>query len=423
MNTSDIEVICKIINNVQTYGLKRFDRMDVKFNAPLLNIGKKNVLGKYFRYFVLLIDECFPYFTRRILKSKKSYMPTTFSFLIESYLLIEQLRIDVGQNLTAVQLAEQCADIYLNIDEDGYWWDLPIIPYFDVAIGQEKKRKTMHIHGLARICMAYIKLYREYGNKTFLDIAVNSIYTTIKTHNIRTYKDGTSSISYYPYTDDCTLNICSEFCQWLAMVIRETERTDLRLLLKSMVQLLINEQGLDGSFGYCGKIDELSQGVNKVDCHHTGTVLRNLVEIVQEKVLEKSQEDEVINAIERGTNFYIDKYFDNTDRSHKTGKRGSPVLGPTQYGEAVMALCATLKLSERISKQLRERIVRILPPVIDAMKSLVIDENGSCPSEKVVVWQNINSIRWGNGPVLEALLYYQEICEGEGLVENKTESC
>jgi len=52
----------------------------------------------------------------------------------------------------------------------------------------------------------------------------------------------------------------------------------------------------------------------------------------------------------------------------------------------------------------------LFPKVIGQITRLV-KKDGTVPSECILKWKNINSIRWGNGPALQALACYKVLRE------------
>ena len=83
--------------------------------------------------------------------------------------------------------------------------------------------------------------------------------------------------------------------------------------------------------------------------------------------------------------------------------------GPVQYSEAIFAFCDYLTLDEVLDLDIQNQIFVLLPKVVDQLCNLVNMKDGSAPSKKVIKWVNFNSIRWGNGPVFQAIMMYLSI--------------
>ena len=96
--------------------------------------------------------------------------------------------------------------------------------------------------------------------------------------------------------------------------------------------------------------------------------------------------------------------------------------GPVQYSEAIMAMCELKKSLDFASSNLIGRVDALLPLLVKKVIGFV-KKDGSVPSEKILFWMNIDSIRWGNGILMQALLNYYLLLKHEvdAVEESKNE--
>ena len=145
------------------------------------------------------------------------------------------------------------------------------------------------------------------------------------------------------------------------------------------------------------------------DCHHTGTVLYNLINILKCDYLDKEIKNSILHAVNRGMEYYVNTFFDMNSGKAITELGYRRSAGPVQYSEAIFAFCEYLKLNIEVEKSVWYQVKSLLPKVIEQNVRLINKKNGSAPSEKIIKWKNMNSIRWGNGPVLQAIMSYLSI--------------
>ena len=274
----------------------------------------------------------------------------------------------------------------------------------------------MPMHGLARLNILLLALWKQYQRKDFLKIAVDSVSAVIRQHNITEYEDGSASISYYYNSTDNTLNVNSEFLQWVVDIPADRRPPEVEELGHKVLKMLLREQNEDGSFNYYGNAYMKTVHASPtIDNHHSSYVLSNLIHVLDSDFLTAEEHDSLLRACERGMEFSLSQLFDEQTGSavyqiDNTSRKADPV----SYSEGIGAFCAYLR-SPYLSPSLRERIRRILPKAMEQLLSLVNLKDGSAPSECVYGrWSNLDSIRWGNGPALQAIFDYY-VVEQEGI--------
>lgn len=404
----ELLIVCnKILDNIQENGLYRYDRMDFKWNE---RISLKTSKFYRLRPFILTIEEIMPNLLRKICRVEKRVLPTTFTFIANSYLLIEQNKIETVKKSTSIDIMQNCIDTYLSIENNIPWWNYNEEKIANVIPELINKRPTMHMHGLARCNMLLIKLGLIYNKPEWVITANLSAVNTINHHIITDYGDGTKSISYYYNTDDCVINVNSEFAMWLAM-LENTKKENIinyciiNETLIGIIKMIIGQQNEDGSWFYNSKKYINLGASNAIDCHHTATIIYNLICIVSYEILEDELQNMLINTINKGMKYFLDTFFENPNKVKSFVGLKRPA-GPTQYSEAIIAFCEYLKYNVYFDKNYVKKVEIILPYVLKKDISFINLKNGSAKSEKIFKWINIDSIRWGNGPVLEAIMRY-----------------
>lgn len=411
-----IEQVIHLINsNITRNGVKRYDFADVR-GSKFAKVS--SITGKIIYKILLLMDSLFPIGTRKLLGIEKTYFPTTFSHLAESYMLFDIIGFEEVQEKRAIELLEMSLNVYYYNNEIGPCWFYNENHEF-LNSSSVDKVSTMPLHGLARLNIALIKASKLYGELKFIEIAVDTALFTLKQHQLQKFDDGRISISYFYNSNDSTINVNTEFLQWISMIPTEYRTTELNSILNGILKFVIKEQNEDGSWYYYSKKHMAFYGnTPSIDCHHTGTVLSNLLYVLEN---ESSLEDELRNrlkySIEIGYEFYINSFFDFKTGCAKNILGYRRPAGPVQYSEAIIAMCEFKKSVHFISSNLMVKIDNILPKIVkEAIK--FVKKDGSVPSEKILVWLNIDSIRWGNGILMQALLnYYSLITHKKNAVE------
>lgn len=403
-----IQVADLINKNIDKYGLARYDLRDTRWIPFLL---KKSFFNSIIRRAVLFIEEFTPVLLRKALGVKKKCWPTTYTFLGNALFLAEKNNINISSRYNPSMLMDLCLDEYVNTENQNKWWnEEPHIGIYNATIEVGDKTPTLLMHALTRCNIMLLDLGKYYNNSKYMDIGIKSAQFVLKQYQIIDFEDGTKSISYFYNTYDCTININSEFAHWLSLIPFERHTTDTLDMLNSIIRLLLNEQNLDGSWYYFSKWHMKNYSEKpSCDCHHTGTVLYNLINILKCDYLDKEIKNSILHAVNRGMEYYINTFFDINSGNAITELGYRRSAGPVQYSEAIFAFCEYLKLNLGVEKSVWYQVKSLLPKVMEQNVRLINKKNGSAPSEKIIKWKNMNSIRWGNGPVLQAIMSYLSI--------------
>lgn len=413
MDTQQLtEAIERIVWNIEHYGLERYDPRDIR-NIPSLNTKSK--LSRLIRYVAILMDDMFPITTRTLLRIKKSVLPTTYTFLAESFYLAEKNGVLLSSQYSSCKLMDLCiGKYYMEAGRGNTCWSYEPNLYFYPDKSLDNAVPTMHLYGLTRCNKLLYRLGKLYNRQDYIDISYQTLLQTIDLHTLYKYKDGSMSISYHYNSNDCTLNVNAEFAEWISLYPQEMLDDKVIGIFYGIMKLILKEQMENGAWKYYSEDHEKKyQCKNNIDCHHSSTVIYNLISIYNCNWLDLNINKSILRAVNSGLLFLIDNFFDL-----KTG-HGIAIIGykreagPVQYSEAVIALiryaqCVNLHTPESLKK-----VLSLLPKLIKRL-IIYVDKNGSVPGDKVFKEVKLNSINWGNGAVLLALTSYYAYLRGVG---------
>ena len=140
------------------------------------------------------------------------------------------------------------------------------------------------------------------------------------------------------------------------------------------------------------------------DCNHTATLFTNMLNVLKYPVLDSRLRVVLLESVNKGMRFFKDTFFDPQTGKAKAILGHRRPAGPVEYSEAVFAFYEYC-LSKEVDVNLQKEIYSLLPKVIGQIASL-INNDGSSPCDRVIKWVNIDSIRWGNGPALQAFMCF-----------------
>lgn len=392
-----------IVRNIEEGGLLRYDPNDI--DAYLYH--KWGIVGNPpFRKPFRVADVYFPILLRKLLRVEKRANPTMFYHLGLACLIREKYHLPVPFRYTAAELAEQALKLYFHPDS-GLWAH----PYYArVTVNPESVVEkpgvfSMAMHYVARLDIFLLALWKQYGDPHILDAAVQSVETAARHHNVQNLGDGRKAISYYYITNDNTLNISAEFLEAIADIPAERRSPELTDLAHGLLKMLLHEQNEDGSFYYVGKAHMEKYHISKIiDCYHTAYILNNLIHVYESGIFEEDEQAVLQESCQQGMQYFLNAFF-----NFKNGKAIYAVNLPTHgvdavcYAESIFAFCSYLR-SPAISADMKEHIGTLLPKAVENMIRMVDPKDGSVADEHVLGRDiNVDSIRSGNGPVLQAL--------------------
>jgi len=408
MKKNDLLKVAYLIqDNIQQYGLRRYDPQDI---SHLRIISESTCSSRLLRRMVLLLEEFCPIKIRKILRVEKKIFITAYTTLSNGYFSIEKNLLDFDAKFKSFFFMDKCLSEYINNYDENKWWYYKNTKKNKSDISVNNKKPTMPLHGLARCNISLLTIGLFYKNNNYIEIAKKSALLVLKNHQIVNYGNGCKSISYFYNSLDCTLNVNSEFAHWLSMLPFDKHNIQTLDMMYSIINLLISEQNSNGSWYYFSRwhMDKYKDK-KSCDCHHSATVLYNLINILKCKYLDEKYRENIKYSLVLGMRYFISAFFDMSSGKGITEIGLKRPAGPVQYSEAIFAFCDYLTLDEVLDLDIQNQIFVLLPKVVDQLCNLVNMKDGSAPSKKVIKWVNINSIRWGNGPVFQAIMMYLSI--------------
>ncbi|MCE1157229.1 MAG: hypothetical protein LWX10_00715 [Spirochaetia bacterium] len=401
-------VISLIELNIKKYGIERYDPRDIRW-FKYFQSNSKHV--KIIRKFFVLMERICPIGLRKILKIKKQIWPTSLSFLGNSLLISEKyFKGILFDSISSKIIVDIIKKKYIKNEDYSLWWGSEkqnCIPEANIITN---KRPKISMHELVRILL-FLKGYSDFYLDSFVLNIVNISTIEILNYNQIVYRsDDNVGISYYYNTFDCTLNIQSEYAELLSYLTYNLHNQLSLTIFHSIIELLCSEQYEDGHWNYYSKWHEKKYNKKHVcDAHHSATIISNLCNISKSCLIDSKEKEKILNACTKGIIFLVNEFYKNPNRGITAIGKYRP-SGPVQYSETIIALCKYLTIvdNNEISKELYNKLVLLVNRNI-----AFINKKGEAPSEKIIFPLNLNSIRWGNGPVLNSILEYLKLIKYE----------
>ncbi|MCC6695739.1 MAG: hypothetical protein IT365_08930 [Candidatus Hydrogenedentes bacterium] len=301
MNDADFAAkwIAQIEEWIHAHGLLGYDRFDVRAH-PLIRAAQTR---PFLRKASTGLTDLFPHISRRMLGIEPQLNPKAFALVALGRL--RRYQVTGGQ--THVQQADAHLDWLLKHPSEGYGglcWGYP----FDVyAKGVHTPRHTPVVVVSAIAGEAFHLAWQTTGEKRYLD-AVRSIARFIE-KDIPRLEQG-DGLYCFAYTPGDTRRVHNANLHAAAHLVRAHAATGESAwldLAMPAITFTLSQQREDGAwtYGALAPGDPFEAGLLAlIDHHHTGFVLRSLVEINQ--VL---QSVEMAAQIARGYAFYRERLF------------------------------------------------------------------------------------------------------------------
>lgn len=392
-----------ISKNIKNHGFFRYDVADMRYiSDQFLNPKSRTFVRKFLR----LIENFFPIFIRKVLLIKKKDSPTAYTHIIEAYYINDNLADKFLKATNLDSLIEMLINRFCVDGDIGVYWKYSPNIHFALRPESDLNVPTMPMHALARIGSVLMRIGRDKNNLRLINLSYNSALYAMKSHTI-TWNDDKMTISYFYNSDDQTINVISEFGEWISFFPTEKKNQVFQNAINGITNFILEEQNEDGSWYYFSKKHMEKWGDSpSIDCHHTATVIRNLINISVNNEFSLDMQSNIELAILNGINFFIEHFFNlSTGQGIQLIGYTRPA-GPVQYAETILTFTNFLRHYKSVNKHIFRKVDSLLPKLIKQMVSLVDSKRGSAPSEKIIRWINVDSIRWGNGPVLHALMDY-----------------
>ena len=386
-----------ICGNIDVFGLERYDPRDFD---TICSYFKHNNRTSYIG--LKIIESFFPVWLRKKNNIKKSYFPTTYYLLADSCLESDKVGKKLRMNYNALSLIQEMLVRYY---EGNGLWNYKANEKFYVI--KTNHNPSMPLYGLARCNILLLKAANYYNVPEFELISNNSLEKLLFQHQIRKYDDGSYYVSYYYNSSDCTLNVNAELLEWISKSNWELMPDNAKKLFHGIISLLVNQQNADGSWPYFSKEHmNLYHLKPSIDCHHTGSVIANLINVYNSEKCSEEEKESLKMAIVKGLDFYYSYFFNSKNGKGITEIGKKRKASTVQYSEALSSFSSAIGSRWLISSEKYHKYIDLSRLIAKQLLQL-IRPDGSAPGDRIVNPVNINSINWGNGAALWALTRFK----------------
>jgi len=390
----------------QQLGWERYDWRDLDSHALLLPQGA--TFGRRtLRYVVRGTDLLAPAVVHRLLRVRKTIVPTAFYHVGMAHLLWERLTGEkpVGRD----PLEEACSEAFAaRLDAAHLCWDHPYSAHASSwKQNNETESPSSCLHHTTRLGELFLRAGASRRRQDWTDAGISAANALMTYHNWTTHDDGSVTVSYYPFTRDETINTATDAAMMLSLIPQAVREPHVQRRIDGVIRTVLSEQQGDGSWYYCtSRHYERTSDRKFIDNHHTAQVLQALGKIAATGTLEAHVAEDVRASIARGLQFYLDRFYDSSGRgSYFPTARSRPahIVG---YTEGIAAVywafrcgairdaCGTRQYAEKVSAMMANAIKMVDRRTGDVACTRVL---GRC--------YHIQSLRWGSGPLMEAIVY------------------
>ena len=275
-------------------GWMRYDPGDVD-SHPWLDAFHTTSVRRFARNAIRVADLFAPLAVHSLLKVHQTIVPTAYYHVGMAYLMREQISVPT-QGWQKEEAEEVCAQaLALRLDAEYACWAHPYRHH--AMTWREGKRSSAPpscAHHTARLGVLLLQVGNAHHVPELISAGVSAARALNEYHNWRQYPDGTATVSYYPNTNDETINTCADVAALLALVPPDKEFPKRLDRLFGLVRMILNEQKADGSWTYCtarhyrDHTDKLY-----IDNHHSAQVIQALARVRSAGLLTKTIDSEI----------------------------------------------------------------------------------------------------------------------------------
>lgn len=400
------EIYC-INKNICLQGFSRYDPNDLKL---LDSLNYSGAFWKFYRNFILVFEQFFPILLRKIFRVKKTPFITAYTHVGEA---LYTDKINELSLIKDIDIEDVCDELLTShyIIEEKKWPSKPNNYFFPIV---QVIEPTMHLHGLARANILLLKISNVTAKKSYINISLKTLEKTLSNHFSEWKNKDVFYVSYMYNSIDCTLNVNSEVAEWISLIPEKFIKKSYIKKFNGIINLLLTEQNEDGSWDYYSKEFSLKRGLKSIpDSHHNATIIYNLIHVLDSPYLNENVKDLLYNIINKGVKYLIETFFFEIEKQGYVYPNKCRIAGPVQYSESVIALCDFTYIEHsKLNIDVLNDAKILIPKLILKIKEF-IQYDGSVAGERVFKWVNVDSIRWGNGPCLQALIKYEEWVKNE----------
>lgn len=391
---------------VRELGLERYDPSDI-LSHPFVIYLTSGRLRRYAGHLIKLAELYMPVVLRRLARTRRELVPTTLFHLGMTYLYRESLE-DSGLASGHERADEMCRRaLEISLPGEYLAWRHP---YAVHALGwrrAELRREGVPpscAHHTARLGLLLLRTGLAHGRPDFLHAARSAANAMLEYHRWHHHEDGSSTVSYYPDSDDEVINTGAEVAALLALLPGSLQEERDRLMCRQLVRMLVLEQRVDGGWDYVTRRHARATGASSgPDNHHQAMILGALVEVLRSGLLSGLEREEAERPLKLGLWYYL-AHLCRPDGFclHYPGKRRqSSIAG---YCEGVLALLAATRLPCIAQTELAGRARGLVPRILDyVFKSYYNASTGDVAClERHGKTYDVRSIRWGSGLLMQA---------------------
>jgi len=343
-----------------------------------------------------------------LLRVQRTVVPTAFYHVGMAYLMRERISCP-DTHWSKGEVEAVCSEaIARRLDAEHMCW---AHPYRHHAKGWREGNLSFAppscAHHTARLGLLLLEVGRAHSIPGLISAGVSAARALNEYHRWREYPDGTATVSYYPNTDDETINTCADVAALLSLVPLDHEFSKRQERLFGLVKMVLNEQQANGSWTYCtNRHYQEHSDKPYVDNHHSAEVLQALARVYASGLLTGPIESQICTSIRRGIEYYCDAFIrqDGSSSYFPHGRRDTEIVGYTE-GLAAIAWCFR---SEAVSPEesLGRRLLREAGCLLISSLQFLDTRTYDVASDKrFQMFYKIKSLRWGSGPLLEGIQY------------------
>jgi hypothetical protein len=383
------------------HGLETYDTMDFKGTKILLwTYTKGTFLARLLRLTLFGGAYLAPIRMRKLLGVKPSRLPQAAAALASTYLELSNLTSEDLWTLRAKSLLQWLEQ---NTAESpvGESWGLPF-PWFTYA--GVVPPTVGNAHSTVWAANAFFSYYEATRDPWALEHATRACDFLAYGLNSAERSSGSLAISYTVRDRSQCINVNADAASVMLRVGKATARSEYHETARRIVRFVVEAQKPDGSWFY----DEPVPGVYRVefvDGFHTAIVLSALIQIVPELHEVPDLKRDCESALNKGLVFYLQNLFAPDGRPRYDMRRLYP-LDSYSCGQAINTLidaadCAAVDIG------LREKIVALLPKVVDQTLNLMLDSDGSffTARYRLRIFR-LKSLRWAQAVLTLAFVRY-----------------
>jgi hypothetical protein len=387
-------------------GWRRFDWSDLESLPWLLSAGS-GPKGRVLRVGVRGLDMVAPVQFHRLLRMKPQVIPTAFYHVGTAYLV--RNRTADGGAIPAADIAAICRTALSHrLDAPFVCWSHPYAHHAGTWKREASDdRPPSCAHHTARVGELLVRAGLDLGIDELVLAGVSAANALMTYHNWSYTGESGCTVSYYPFTDDETINTAADVAVLFGVAPPEHRSDLMQARLEGIVRMALSEQLPDGSWRYCTRRHYARTGDTPfIDNHHSAQVVQALSKLCIEGGLPAGLRRDALAGIRSGITYYLEKFYDSEGRGSyfpDSPARETPIVG---YSEGIAAIYWALRCGAITTAEERLRTRDMASKMLDRALELINPKTGDVACTRIYGRKyHLRSLRWGSGPLLEAISY------------------